>query len=134
MSPTVVLCRPRNLFAFPNRHCDMHTPDMMMSTQKSLPCNSGENSEHLAQQKMPLVHKLLPHIELALASGLTRNELWESLVHDGLDVNYTTRPYCHHRLRPKVASHIRPHSGKSADGDPDKKRFSLFALSMFPSK
>jgi hypothetical protein len=113
----------------------MHTPDMMMSIQKSLPCNSGENSEHLAQQRMPLVHKLLPHIELALASGWTRKELWESLVHDGLDVNYKTRPYCHHRLRPKVASHIRARTaGKALMGIPTKKRFSLFALSMFPSK
>jgi len=51
MSPTVVFClRPRNSFAFSNNHCDMRTPHVMMSISKSLPRNSGESPEHLAQQ------------------------------------------------------------------------------------
>jgi len=47
--PNVFARTPRNSVAFPNRHCDIHTPHMMMSISKSLPRNFGEDPEHVAQ-------------------------------------------------------------------------------------
>jgi hypothetical protein len=41
-------------------------------------------------RKTAPVYALLPEIELALASGWTRKELWESLSSDGLEVSYKT--------------------------------------------
>ena len=41
-------------------------------------------------RKTAPVYTLLPEIELALASGWTRKELWESLSSDGLEVSYKT--------------------------------------------
>ena len=41
-------------------------------------------------RKTAPVYVLLPEIELALASGWTRKELWESLSSDGLEVSYKT--------------------------------------------
>ena len=55
LSPHVANCSllslSAELSAFPNHHCDMHTPHMMMSISKSLPRNSGENPEHLTQHE-----------------------------------------------------------------------------------
>jgi len=47
------------------------------------------------------VYVLLPEIELALASGWTRKELWESLSSDGLDVSYKTFTTIIRRARKK---------------------------------
>ena len=43
-------------------------------------------------RKTAPVYTLLPEIELALASGWTRKELWESLSSDGLEVSYKIGP------------------------------------------
>jgi hypothetical protein len=59
---------------------------------------------------MALAYKLLPQIELALVSGWTLKDLWESLVHNVLDVNYETRPLLPSSPDPpcpKVAWHSR---------------------------
>ena len=61
----------------------------------------------------------------------------KSLVHDGLDVNYKTRPFAAiHPLLPKVASHVRAAQWEKAlmGTNLDKKRFSLFSRARFPSK
>ena len=44
-APSVFAGTSRNSVAFPNRHCDIRTPHMMMSISKSLPRNFGENPE-----------------------------------------------------------------------------------------
>jgi len=41
-------------------------------------------------RKTAPVYALLPEIELALASGWRRKEVWESLTSDGLEVSYKT--------------------------------------------
>ena len=51
VGPFLSYGRSRVALAFPNRHCDMHTPHMMISISKSLLCNSGENPEQVAQQE-----------------------------------------------------------------------------------
>jgi len=66
----------------------------------------------LPSRKTALAYKFLLQIELVLASGWMLKDLWEALVHDGLDVNYETRPLLQsfpppNPPRPKVASHIR---------------------------
>jgi len=92
----------------------------------------------LPSQEDDTGYKLLPQIELALASW-TLKDLWESLVHDSLDVNYETRPLLPSSPIPRAQEWpgtSAPHSGKSAHEAliPTNKRFSLFALSRFPSK
>ena len=52
-------------------------------------------------RKTATVYKLLPQIEVALASGWTRKELWESLTNDGLDVKYKTFTAIIRRARKK---------------------------------
>ena len=95
----------------------MHTPHMMMSISKSLPFHSGKNPEHLAQHQDGTLYKLLPQIELALSSGWTRKDLWESLVRDGLDVNYKTRPLLPLSRAPKK-SLAQPRRTAGNDGAP----------------
>ena len=70
----------------------MHTPHMMNVTLKTVAAQLWRNPEHLAQQETPQVYKLLLQIDWPWRQGWTRKELWQSLVHDGLDVNYETRP------------------------------------------
>jgi hypothetical protein len=41
-------------------------------------------------RKTAPVYALLPEIEVALASGWRRKEVWESLTSDGLEVSYKT--------------------------------------------
>ena len=82
---------------------------MMISISKSLPRNCGELLNRLSSRATALVYELLPQIELALASW-TLKDLWESLVHDSLDVNYETRPLLPSSPDPpcpKVAWHSR---------------------------
>src|SRR6516162_11382487 len=97
-----------------------------MSLSKSLPRNSGEILNASLSRRRPLVNKFLPRIELALVPGWTR----KSLVHDGLDVNYKTRPLLPFILRcqkwPRTSA---PHSGKSADGHPSRQKK---ILTFFP--
>jgi len=93
---------------------------MMMSISKSLPGNSGKNLNRFPSRKTAPVYKLLPQIELALASGWARKELWESLVHDARQLQDKTFAAIIHRAQewPRTAA---PHSGKSADGAPISK-------------
>ena len=104
-----------------------------MSLSKLLPHNSGEILNTSLSRRRPLVTNAYPRIELALVPGWAR----KSLVHDGLDVNYKTRPFAAiHPLLPKVASHVRAAQWEKAlmGTNLDKKRFSLFSRARFPSK
>jgi hypothetical protein len=103
-----------------------------MSLSKPLPRNSGEIL-NTSLSRRPLVTNAYPRIELALVPGWAR----KSLVHDGLDVNYKTRPFAAiHPSLPKVASHVRAAQWEKAlmGTNLDKKRFSLFSRARFPSK
>lgn len=82
----------------PNRY--RHTLEKLLATQPS--------------RKTALIYPLLPQIELALASGWTCKELWESLVGDGLDVGYKTFYTIIHRAQKKHRTSATP-SGKSAE-------------------
>jgi hypothetical protein len=108
MSPTVVFLLPSAEFiAFPNRHCDMHTPQMMMPISKSLPRNSGEILNTSPSRRR---HRSTNSYSRSIGPG----------VRDGRGRSYgnrssmtvstsTTRQdlHCHHPPRPKVASHNR---------------------------
>src|SRR5215469_13287939 len=98
----------------------MHTPHMMMSISKSLPRNSGKNPEQVPQQEDGTGLQTPPQIELALASGWARKELWESLVHDARQLQDKTFAAIIHRAQEWTRT-AAPHSGKSADGAPISK-------------
>jgi len=79
-----------NSFAFSNRCCYMYTPRMTMSSSNRYRATLEHLLSTVPSRKTAPVYTLLPQIELALASGWTRKELWESLSSDGLEVSYKT--------------------------------------------
>ena len=102
-----------------------------MSLSKSLPRNSGEILNTSFSRRRPLVTNAYPRIELALVPGRTR----KSLIHDGLDVNYKTRPFAAiHPSLPKVAlARPRRTAGKALMGTHlDKKKILTFFLHEVP--
>src|SRR6516164_2773489 len=115
MSPTVVFCRrPRDSFAFPNRHRDMHTPHMMMSISKSLPRNSRENPEQVANREDGTGLQTSTPDRISPGVRMDANGVMEISVNDGLDVNYKTRPLLPSSPAAKGWPHTSaPHSRKS---------------------
>ena len=67
--------------------------------------------------KTGVLRSLLPDIELALASGKTLKEIWQSVADAGFDISYKTFCVSLQRLRKK--SHVstaREERGKNAEG------------------
>lgn len=79
-----------NSFAFSSCHCYMYTPRMTLSISNRCRATLEKLLSTVPSRKTAPVYTLLPEIELALASGWTRKELWESLSSDGLEVSYKT--------------------------------------------
>ena len=95
MSPTVVFCCCLGEFICisesPLRYAYTTDDDANL---KIVAAQLWRNPEHLAQQETPQVYKLLLQIDWPWRQGWTRKELWESLVHDGFNVNYKQDLYC----------------------------------------
>lgn len=68
----------------------MYTPLMTLSISNRCRATLEKLLSTVPSRKTVPVYMLLPEIELALASGWTRKELWESLSSDGLEVSYKT--------------------------------------------
>lgn len=68
----------------------MYTPLMTLSISNRCRATLEKLLSTVPSRKTAPVYALLPEIELALASGWTRKELWESLSSDGLEVSYKT--------------------------------------------
>jgi hypothetical protein len=88
---TVGLRSPlRNSLAFPISQDYMYTPRMTLSIANRCRATLEKLLSTVPSRKTAPVYRLLPEIELALASGWTRKEVWESLSSDGLEVSYKT--------------------------------------------
>jgi hypothetical protein len=68
----------------------MYTPLMALSIANRCRATLEKLLSTVPSRKTAPVYVLLPEIELALASGWTRKEVWESLTSDGLEVSYKT--------------------------------------------
>ena len=90
----------------------MYTPIMTMSTSNRFRATLEKILSTSPTRKTATVYKLLPQIEVALASGWTRKELWESLTNDGLDVKYQTFTAIIRRARKRRGT-TAPPNGKS---------------------
>ena len=87
----------------------------------------------MPSRKTALAYKFLLQIELVLASGWMLKDLWEALVHDGLDVNYETRPLLPSSRAPKSdLAHPRRTAEKALIGHPSrqKKTLTFFPLEV----
>src|SRR6516162_7997112 len=87
-----LLSPQRNPLAFPISHSYMYTPHMTLSISNRCRATLEKLLSTVPGRKTAPVYTLLPEIELALASGWTRKELWESLSSDGLEVSYKIGP------------------------------------------
>jgi len=80
----------RNPLAFPISQSYMYTPRMTLSIANRCRATLEKLLSTVPSRKTAPVYALLPEIELALGSGWTRKEVWESLSSDGLEVSYKT--------------------------------------------
>ena len=101
---TVSLRSPqRNPLAFPISQGDMYTPLMTLSIANRCRATLEKLLSTVPNRKTAPGYALLPEIELALASGWTRKDVWESLTSDGLEVSYKTFNTIIRRARKKPA-------------------------------
>jgi hypothetical protein len=97
----------------------MYTPVMAMSISNRCRATLEKILTTSPNRKTATLYKLLPQIEVALASGWTRKELWETLTNDGLDVKYKTFTAIIRRARKKPHT-AAPLSGKSNEWKSDE--------------
>jgi hypothetical protein len=90
----------------------MYTPGMTLSISNRCRATLEKLLSTVPSRKTAPVYALLPEIELALASGWTRKELWESLSGDGLEVSYKTFNTIIRRARKKPRATAPPNWGK----------------------
>jgi hypothetical protein len=85
--------------------------------QGSAPNRYRDTLEKLAAEppctKTALLRHLLPQIELVLASGKTRKQVWQRLTEEGLDITYDTFCRVIWRLRIKRSRQSAAPGGKS---------------------
>jgi hypothetical protein len=90
----------------------MYTPLMALSIANRCRATLEKLLSTVPSRKTVPVYVLLPEIELALASGWTRKEVWESLSSDGLEVSYKTFNTIIRRARKKPRATAPRNGGK----------------------